>query len=81
MSVKTDHSAKNAMRALYLKKYELDRRHDFRLPRLKVDVDAYLNILLQAVDAAFDEANVVKFKGHTLSHRGKAEAEKDELDD
>jgi hypothetical protein len=64
--IRKDHSAKNAIKQLYQKKYELDKRHDFRVPKLKTDIEAYLHLLLDSVDEAFDTANVVRYKGHEL---------------
>lgn len=66
MTVKRDHSAKNAIKNLYLKKYELDKRNSFKVPRLKTDIEAYLHLLLNALEDAFDEGKVVKYKGHDL---------------
>jgi hypothetical protein len=64
--LRKDHSAKNAIKNLYLKKYALDKDNSFKIPRLKTDIEAYLHRLLDAVDAAFDEGVVVKYKGHEL---------------
>jgi hypothetical protein len=66
VTIKRDHSAKNAIKNLYLKKYSLDKQFQFKIPRLKLDMEAYLNILLRIVDEAFDEGVVVKYKGHEL---------------
>ena len=78
MSVKKDHSAKNAMKALYLKKYEIDKDFAFKVPRLKVDIEAYLHRILGSVEEAFEMAKVVKYKGHELKW---ASAEKELKDD
>lgn len=77
MTIRKDHSAKNAMKNLYLKKYELDKRNSFKVPRLKTDIEAYLHLLLTAVEEAFEEGNVVKYSGHEL----KWSTSKDESDD
>ncbi|MBC8554981.1 MAG: hypothetical protein H8D23_35660 [Candidatus Brocadiales bacterium] len=64
--IRKDHSAKNAIKNLYLKKYALDKDNEFRIPRLKLDLEAYINRLLRAIDEAFDEGNVVKYTGHEV---------------
>jgi len=66
MSIRKDHSAKNAIKQLYQKKYELDKRYDFRIPKLKTDIEAYLHILLDSVDDAFEIGKIVKYTGHEL---------------
>ena len=77
--IRKDHSAKNAIKNLYLKKYHLDKQNAFKVPRLKTDIEAYLHLLLDAVDNAFEEANVVKYSGHEL--KWPSRTEKDETDD
>ena len=64
--IKRDHSAKNALKILYQKKYELDKDNEFKVPRLKVDIEAYLHRLLDAVEGAFETGSVVKYSGHEL---------------
>jgi len=66
MGIRKDHSAKNAIRHLYQKKYELDKNWEFKVPRLKTDIEAYLHILLDSVEEAFEIGKIVKYKGHTL---------------
>ena len=80
MAVHKDYSAKNAIKNLYLKKYGLDKQFEFRLPRLKLDMEAYLNILLKIVGEAFDEGAVVKYKGHELKWPSRND-NKEETDD
>lgn len=77
--IRKDYSAKNAIKNLYLKKYALDKDFEFRIPRLKVDMEAYLNRLLQAVEEAFEEGNVVKYSGHEL--KWPTRNDKEETDD
>lgn len=55
---------RNAIYTLYSEKYELDKQFSFRWPRLKDDLEAYLNAILVSVDNAFNEAQVPKIKGH-----------------
>ena len=74
-----DHSAKNAIKNLYKRKYEIDKQNSFRIPKLKTDIEAYLHLLLDAVNAAFDEGNVVKYKGHEL--KWYVRQDKEEMDD
>lgn len=78
MTIRKDHSAKNAVKILYSKKYELDKDFEFRVPKLKTDIEAYLHRLLDAVEEAFTEAKVVKYSGHELRWITK---EKEETDD
>lgn len=55
----------NAIRFLYEKKYELDKQFGFRWPRLKEDIEAYANILMNTVEQAVDMANHPRIIGHT----------------
>jgi len=66
MSIKKDHSAKNAMKHLYMRKYNLDKNWDFKVPRLKTDIEAYLHLLLDSIEEAFEIGKVVKYSGHEL---------------
>jgi hypothetical protein len=77
--LRKDHSAKNAIKNLYLKKYALDKQFEFRIPRLKLDIEAYLNVLLRIMDEAFDEGAVVKYKGHEL--KWPTRSDKEETDE
>ena len=77
--IRKDYSAKNAIKNLYLKKYALDKDFEFRIPRLKLDLEAYLNRLLRAVDEAFEEGNVVKYSGHEL--KWPTRNDKEDIDD
>lgn len=77
--IRKDYSAKNAIKNLYLKKYALDKDFEFRIPRLKVDMEAYLHRLLQAVDEAFEEGKVVKYSGHEI--KWPTRNDKEETDD
>jgi len=77
MTIKQDHSPKNAMKILYTKKYQLDKDFGFRVPKLKVDLEAYLHRLLDSVEEAFETANIVKYSGHTLKW-GNVEKETDD---
>jgi hypothetical protein len=79
MTIKKDHSSKNAIKNLYSGKYLLDKDFEFRIPKLKTDVEAYLHRLLNLVEAAFDEGNVVKYKGHELTWASRTN--KEETDD
>jgi len=79
--MRKNHSSKNAMRMLYQKKYELDKDFDFRVPRLKPDLHAYLHRLLNAVEEAFVTANVTKIKGHELKFPSDRVYEKEGKDD
>lgn len=54
----------NAIKEFYRKKYELDKHWGFRWPRLKNDVEAYLNYLLQITDELVDNSSVPRVKGH-----------------
>ena len=72
-----DHSAKNAIKNLYKKKYEIDKQNSFRIPKLKTDIEAYLHLLIDAVDAAFEEGNVVKYKGHELKWYARYDKDED----
>jgi len=58
---KKDHAA---IQELYKKLYNLDKQFDFRWPRLKDDLEAYLNILLVIVNDALKKANVKRVVGH-----------------
>lgn len=79
MTIKRDHSAKNAIKNLYLKKYALDKDNSFKIPRLKTDIEAYLHRLLNVVEDAFKEGAVVKYKGHEV--KWPTRSDKDETDD
>ena len=67
MTIRKDHSGKKAMKHLYMRKYNLDKNWDFKVPRLKVDIEAYLHILLDSIEEAFEIGNVVKYSGHELN--------------
>lgn len=77
--IKKDHSAKNAIKNLYLRKYAIDKQNSFRVPRLKVDLEAYLHLLLDALEVAFEEGNVIKYSGHEL--KWPSRNDKEESDD
>ncbi|MCF8012496.1 MAG: hypothetical protein K9L56_14585 [Clostridiales bacterium] len=49
---------------MYNEKYELDKRFSFRWPRLKKDLEAYLNQLLQIVDRSIETSEYPRVKGH-----------------
>ena len=49
------------------------------MPRLKVDLEAYLHLLLDAVEGAFEEGNVIKYSGHEL--KWPSRNDKEETDD
>jgi len=74
-----DHSAKNAIKNLYKRKYQIDKQNSFRIPKLKTDIEAYLHLLIDAVEAAFKEGNVVKYKGHEL--KWYTRTDKEDIDD
>ena len=80
MTVHQDHSAKNAIRTLYLSKYMLDKTYEFKIPRLKVDLEAYLHRVLDLLDTAFEIGNVVKYSGHVLKWPSKNDKEEVPLD-
>ena len=77
--IKKDYSAKNAIKNLYLRKYQIDKQNSFKVPRLKTDIEAYLHLLLDAVEGAFEEGNVIKYSGHEL--KWPSRNDKDETDD
>lgn len=77
--IRQDHSFKNAITKLYKRKYEIDKQNSFRIPKLKTDIEAYLHLLLDAVEVAFTDANVVKYKGHELTWYSRYD--KDDTDD
>ena len=77
--LKKDHAAKNAIRTLYLSKYALDKTYEFKIPRLKVDQEAYLHRLLDMLDEAFETGNVVKYKGHVLKWFSKNDKEEETI--
>ena len=79
MTVKRDHAAKNAVTTLYLKKYALDKTYAFKIPRLKVDLEAYLNRLLAVLDEAFEIGNVVKYSGHIMKWPSKNDKEEETI--
>ena len=70
-------AGKNAMRTLYLSKYALDKTYEFKIPRLKVDQEAYLHRLLDMLDEAFETGNVVKYEGHVMRWPSKNDKEDD----
>ena len=74
-----DNAAKNAIRTLYLKKYALDKLYEFRIPRLKLDLEAYLHRILDMIDAAFETGNVTKYSGHNMKWPSKNDKEEENL--
>ena len=72
-----DHAGKNAIRTLYLSKYALDKTYEFKIPRLKVDQEAYLHRLLDMLDEAFTTGEVVKYSGHIMRWPSKNDKEDD----
>jgi hypothetical protein len=77
--IKKDYSAKNAIKNLYLRKYQIDKQNSFKVPRLKIDIEAYLHLLLDAVENAFEEGNVIKYSGHEL--KWPSRTDKEDVDD
>ncbi len=58
---KEDHTA---LKNLYDGLYKLDKRYEFRWPRLKEDLEAYMNALLVLVNKAIEESSINKIVGH-----------------
>ena len=54
----------NAIKYMYERKYELDKQFEFTWPKRKDDFEAYLNILLNVLDEAFNIAEQPRIKGH-----------------
>ena len=73
-----DYSKHNALKILYQKKYELDKQWDFKYPRLKNDLEAYVNVLAQIIEEAFETGQINKIKGHEMRYRKRDEKDDDE---
>ena len=79
MGIRKDYTAKNALKNLYQRKYAIDKQNSFKISKLKTDVEAYLHLLLDALEEAFDEGNIVRYSGHELKWQRRNE--KEESDD
>jgi len=72
----------NAIKYMYERKYELDKQFEFTWPKRKDDFEAYLNILLNVLDEAFNIAEQPRIKGHEgLVYRPENKKKKTEEDE
>jgi hypothetical protein len=75
------HKNYNAIKTLYDKIYNLDRQWEFKHPSTmkKLDLQAYMNVLLQAINEAIDTAKISRIKGHELKVREDKEDESNDI--